>query len=533
MANKRTDQLTAASSVSDTDNIIVSQGTGAGQTKKALLSVLKTWILTFVTKGDPGTNGTNGSNGTNGTNGTNGQGVPVGGTSAQVLAKIDATDYHTHWVDQSGGIAPLPFPTITGLVHDFDFTDLTSQSISGGLIAQITDKIGSVVSVQATGSHQPMSMPNAGPNNLPFALFDGNRYLAGVLLSFTTTGTIIMIRKQGGVTDEGETGIGIPIFYYTQGLFQNGNDGSDGYGFATFLGALQLGYKQMGGYASGHSQLASDVVAFLTPRWETIVLTADSGGSPNYQFFDGLGSYHAVSGAGMNTPTTKHNIGTGFGQQNFIGGIARILCHNRVLTQTEIKQYTDWALDHYKLEKPNHIVVIGDSITADDYAPTTGNYGEMVYYNLMPEIYLTYSNKALSGETADGILARLTTDVLNQYNPDVTNVFVMMIGHNGGTYPAIKDKITSICQQCQATGYKVIIETLLYSTAAADSAYDTVNNWIRFNWPLFADALCDSNAITNLLDPTNATYYRDGVHLTDAGSHEIANVLEPIIKSFL
>ncbi len=32
-----------------------------------------------------------------------GQGVPTGGTVGQVLAKIDGTNYNTHWVDQSGG----------------------------------------------------------------------------------------------------------------------------------------------------------------------------------------------------------------------------------------------------------------------------------------------------------------------------------------------------------------------------------------------------------------------------------------------
>lgn len=43
--------------------------------------------------------------GTNGTNGTNGQGVPVGGTTGQVLAKVDATDFNTQWVAPSGGSA--------------------------------------------------------------------------------------------------------------------------------------------------------------------------------------------------------------------------------------------------------------------------------------------------------------------------------------------------------------------------------------------------------------------------------------------
>jgi hypothetical protein len=45
-----------------------------------------------------GTNGSNGTNGTNGTNGSNGVGVPTGGTTGQVLSKINGTDYNTQWI---------------------------------------------------------------------------------------------------------------------------------------------------------------------------------------------------------------------------------------------------------------------------------------------------------------------------------------------------------------------------------------------------------------------------------------------------
>jgi len=50
-----------------------------------------------------GATGAAGSNGTNGTNGTNGVGVPAGGTTGQILSKIDGTDYNTQWITGSGG----------------------------------------------------------------------------------------------------------------------------------------------------------------------------------------------------------------------------------------------------------------------------------------------------------------------------------------------------------------------------------------------------------------------------------------------
>ena len=53
--------------------------------------------------GATGATGANGANGATGATGATGQGVPVGGTANQVLAKIDSTDYNTQWVAQSGG----------------------------------------------------------------------------------------------------------------------------------------------------------------------------------------------------------------------------------------------------------------------------------------------------------------------------------------------------------------------------------------------------------------------------------------------
>jgi hypothetical protein len=57
-----------------------------------------------------------------GADGADGVGVPVGGTSGQVLAKASATDYDTEWVDQSGGGGGFASPTIPA------FTDVTGAA---------------------------------------------------------------------------------------------------------------------------------------------------------------------------------------------------------------------------------------------------------------------------------------------------------------------------------------------------------------------------------------------------------------------
>ncbi|MHB8994558.1 MAG: beta strand repeat-containing protein [Armatimonadota bacterium] len=87
-------------------------------------------------KGDTGATGLPGSDGAPGVDGADGVGIPAGGTAAQVLAKVDGTDFNTQWVapatggvtggdthDHSGGDGAL-IP-LTGMA------DMASTSILG------------------------------------------------------------------------------------------------------------------------------------------------------------------------------------------------------------------------------------------------------------------------------------------------------------------------------------------------------------------------------------------------------------------
>ena len=53
--------------------------------------------------GTPGTPGAAGTPGAPGATGAAGPGVPPGGVTDQVLAKIDNTDYNTKWTSSAGG----------------------------------------------------------------------------------------------------------------------------------------------------------------------------------------------------------------------------------------------------------------------------------------------------------------------------------------------------------------------------------------------------------------------------------------------
>jgi len=72
--------------------------------------------------GADGADGAAGAAGADGASGADGEGVPVGGTADQLLAKIDGTDYNTEWVD-----APTSLP-----IGGTDGQVLTKQSATDG-----------------------------------------------------------------------------------------------------------------------------------------------------------------------------------------------------------------------------------------------------------------------------------------------------------------------------------------------------------------------------------------------------------------
>ena len=67
------------------------------------LRVLPAQMGQRVIQGPTGPMGPTGPAGADGAPGSNGVGVPIGGTTGQILAKIDATDYNTQWVNPASG----------------------------------------------------------------------------------------------------------------------------------------------------------------------------------------------------------------------------------------------------------------------------------------------------------------------------------------------------------------------------------------------------------------------------------------------
>ena len=140
--------------------------------------------------GPMGPQGLTGPQGSAGTPGANGQGVPVGGTTGQVLAKVDGTDYNTQWVTPSA--AASAYPNI-----ELNIRNNISQSITS---------LGNGTSAnQITFSGSSSNTTLTGGNT-----WNGNTFTVGA----TGAGWYQINAQIVGTTTDGvsSTNIGIPFY---------------------------------------------------------------------------------------------------------------------------------------------------------------------------------------------------------------------------------------------------------------------------------------------------------------------------------
>ena len=79
-------------------------------------------------KGVQGAQGSQGEKGDTGDKGDTGEGVPSGGTSGQILTKIDDTDYNTEWTDVSNTV------TWIDVAGDVEYTGVETTISSGEVL---------------------------------------------------------------------------------------------------------------------------------------------------------------------------------------------------------------------------------------------------------------------------------------------------------------------------------------------------------------------------------------------------------------
>jgi hypothetical protein len=104
----------------------------------------------------------------------------------------------------------------------------------------------------------------------------------------------------------------------------------------------------------------------------------------------------------------------------------------------------------------------------------------------------------------------------------------------------VYNAIVAYCTWLRSIGVKVIISTIVIQaidgtyTANAETARNSINARIRANHPTFADSFVDYDAIPQLADPNNGTYFAsDKLHLTGLTCQLQAGVLAPEVSALL
>ena len=156
--------------------------------------------------GPMGPMGATGAQGSKGDKGDAGQGVPTGGTTGQVLAKIDGTDFNTQWVTLSTGGGSSTYPNV-------------ELAVTNTTIQQIPDLVTATTNTVLTFSTN---------NNANASLSGGNTWDGSVFTVGTTGAGWYQINAQVvGVTTTGTvSSLGVLYFMDKNNTVGNSKSGA-------------------------------------------------------------------------------------------------------------------------------------------------------------------------------------------------------------------------------------------------------------------------------------------------------------------
>jgi hypothetical protein len=140
------------------------------------------------------------------------------------------------------------------------------------------------------------------------------------------------------------------------------------------------------------------------------------------------------------------------------------------------------------------------------------------------------SDVALGGARLADIITDFPTQVLPLFDARrERNIILLRIGTNdildSSSAAYILAGITTYCGMAIAAGFKIIVGTITTATVAHYTApmqtvRGTVNSGILSN-SIGATAIWDVAALPQLADPTDLTWYTDGLHCITASSNSL------------
>jgi Collagen triple helix repeat (20 copies) len=107
--------------------------------------------------GPQGPAGATGATGPAGAKGDTGAGVPTGGTTGQILSKVNATDYNTTWIDAPTGGSGSTFASTDGTTIDFSGAGTTASPLTAEV--KISGTAGNALVQNSNGLFVPTVTP--------------------------------------------------------------------------------------------------------------------------------------------------------------------------------------------------------------------------------------------------------------------------------------------------------------------------------------------------------------------------------------
>ncbi|MCX6905539.1 MAG: SGNH/GDSL hydrolase family protein, partial [Verrucomicrobia bacterium] len=184
---------------------------------------------------------------------------------------------------------------------------------------------------------------------------------------------------------------------------------------------------------------------------------------------------------------------------------------------------------------PVNLVIEGDSLSAEN--GSLNDYGIQL---LAQPNWLGKFNKhnvAQGGEVAAQMLAEFPTQALPIAVESGRNFLFLWGGANDikrdYTAANIFATLTTYWQQARNAGFTMVSFTILRTSSDTPDQIanrDVLNNLIRASANQY-DYLIDVANIPVLADPTDPTYFADGVHLTPAGYKSVATLINSAIPN--
>ena len=215
--------------------------------------------------------------------------------------------------------------------------------------------------------------------------------------------------------------------------------------------------------------------------------------------------------------------------------ISALLIYREALTNDQVTEIRAKLIRRYLGKFPVVVTCCGDSITAGFTLGATP-------YPLQMEVKIGYNNivenLGVGGATIANVVASQcpTADTYATQAYMGRSVFIGFCGSNdvnsgssGATaYAAYADMFAA------RPHLKKVAVTMLKRTdfdASEETRRQAFNTLLRANYSTFADALAEPDAITELSDPSNVTYFPDGVHLSTTGYDFLSTCISDAVNT--